>query len=369
MVGRIIIYILCLIGVFTLNVINESYIPFIVDVVFISVSVISLLIVLVLRQRVIISVKDNSFITDVGEPYRYRITVQNRSFLPLTFCSFGIKVCYSDKKSKKIKKKLNLLCPAHGEESNVIEITCPHCENVIISIDKIYVYDYLKIFKLGKRASLQSDLVVMPKLPDVEVMSHMSSQVGEGEDDLYSTVKPGDDNTEIFDIREYQGGDKIRNIHWKLSAKKETLMVKEYGLPLHEFDTVVIDMFKDGIDTGLLDEMFALLYGLVHTLTVRGFGFNVCFYDKTYFEGRIETQNDIHSLFAQLYGIEPYEYENTCTLMYCSQVPSKRRVFYVTSKYNEHVINNMRLLDETGPVYYLIPGHVTDSWMPVKFVE
>ena len=37
----------------------------------------------------------------------------------------------------------------------------------------------------------------------------------------------GNDFAEITDVREYRPGDRIKDIHWKLSAKKETLMVKE----------------------------------------------------------------------------------------------------------------------------------------------
>ena len=39
-------------------------------------------------------------------------------------------------------------------------------------------------------------------------------------------------NSEIYDIREYQIGDPLRSIHWKMSAKKDALLVKE---PLEEY--------------------------------------------------------------------------------------------------------------------------------------
>ena len=39
-------------------------------------------------------------------------------------------------------------------------------------------------------------------------------------------------NSEIYDIKEYQAGDPVKSIHWKMSAKKDKLMVKE---PLEEY--------------------------------------------------------------------------------------------------------------------------------------
>ena len=39
--------------------------------------------------------------------------------------------------------------------------------------------------------------------------------------------KRGYDATEVFDLREYQPGDSIRSIHWKLSEKFDTVLVRE----------------------------------------------------------------------------------------------------------------------------------------------
>ena len=40
-----------------------------------------------------------------------------------------------------------------------------------------------------------------------------------------------DDSSELFQIREYREGDQLRDIHWKLTAKREELMVKEHSFP------------------------------------------------------------------------------------------------------------------------------------------
>ena len=48
---------------------------------------------------------------------------------------------------------------------------------------------------------------------------------------MYDENSPGYDNSELFQVREYRPGDRIQNIHWKLTAKQEELMVKEHALP------------------------------------------------------------------------------------------------------------------------------------------
>ena len=65
----------------------------------------------------------------------------------------------------------------------------------------------------------------------------METQIAYGEStnmdsDEYSMKKAGYDPSETFAIREYQPGDRIRQIHWKLTEKFDNLMVRDYGLPI-----------------------------------------------------------------------------------------------------------------------------------------
>ena len=40
----------------------------------------------------------------------------------------------------------------------------------------------------------------------------------------------GYDPSELFDVREFQNGDRLQSVHWKLSARTDELMVKELSL-------------------------------------------------------------------------------------------------------------------------------------------
>ena len=54
----------------------------------------------------------------------------------------------------------------------------------------------------------------------------------------YSGARPGDDPGETFDIREYQEGDSIRQIHWKLTGKLDKMMIRQRSFPVD--DTILI---------------------------------------------------------------------------------------------------------------------------------
>ena len=51
------------------------------------------------------------------------------------------------------------------------------------------------------------------------------------------------DSAEIYDVREYQAGDRMQKVHWKLSARENTLYIKEFSYPLGA--TVVLLMEED----------------------------------------------------------------------------------------------------------------------------
>ena len=80
-----------------------------------------------------------------------------------------------------------------------------------------------------------------------------------GMSELEESQAKGNDFAEITDVREYRPGDRIKDIHWKLSAKKETLMVKERTSVAQSQVVLVLDLSGQR-DT--VEEVLGLAYGL-----------------------------------------------------------------------------------------------------------
>lgn len=106
------------------------------------------------------------------------------------------------------------------------------CGTIRFSIRKCMIYDVLSIMKIKKQIKELRDVLVLPKchLIPIEVTRKTREFISEAEE--YSDRESGDDSTEIYQVRAYQNGDALRDIHWKLSAKNEELLVKEHGRPL-----------------------------------------------------------------------------------------------------------------------------------------
>lgn len=133
---------------------------------------------------------------------------------------------------KKIRYEVLFQTMACGEE----EIICK----------EIIFYDILGLTSIRIQPLTTRRVMVSPRPVPVQLLSgSVPSDQREGEQLDYQ--KRGNDTSEVFDLREYQPGDDVRSIHWKLSSKLDHLIVKESGYSSH-FDTIVL--FDGGLKTG-----------------------------------------------------------------------------------------------------------------------
>ena len=51
-------------------------------------------------------------------------------------------------------------------------------------------------------------------------------------------AKPGGGFYDFYELRQYQSGDSLKNIHWKLSSKQDELIVREPCEPI--FNKLII---------------------------------------------------------------------------------------------------------------------------------
>jgi uncharacterized protein (DUF58 family) len=110
-------------------------------------------------------------------------------------------------------------------------LTSSRCGRVRVGVKSVEVRDLFGISARTVAAEAQCLVTVLPETfaPALVLTSAMSLDL-EGVE--YSAIKPGFDPSERFGIREYQPGDGVNSIHWKLSEKYDQLMVKQASLPI-----------------------------------------------------------------------------------------------------------------------------------------
>lgn len=139
-----------------------------------------------------------------------------------------------------------------------------HSGSLIFTVDEVKVYDFLMLFSLKKNFSENNScrITVLPKGKIATASSSIKSGT-EGDSNEYSKKLAGDDPSEIFDIRNYREGDRIRRIHRWLSEKHDTIIVKDFGEPVSEGVLILVD-FSENLD--LSEAALDLLYGIINNL-------------------------------------------------------------------------------------------------------
>lgn len=184
----------------------------------------SFLLGIFLRQSVELSISAASLVENRQNEFLFSIHVDNPSILFANNCVVFITVS-NELFGEKTTHSINIPVNPFTESSTVYPVKSSHCGVITISIDSIRIYDIFNLFRFDKNLELTHEISVFPDSGIIDDTFNMN--FSEGYNDLEESTIKGNDTSEVSEIREYIPGDKLQNIHWKLSAKKDILMVKD----------------------------------------------------------------------------------------------------------------------------------------------
>lgn len=132
----------------------------------------------------------------------------------------------------------------------MISVNCLHKYrgSYTAEIRKISMYDPLRIIKLTKKPKKEMQQVFLPRkigLGDLTVVS-------ENDRSSAPTRIMTGDKEDFSHVREYRIGDMIQLVHWKLTAKQDELMIKQFDEITDKRAAVLCDYSFEGNETGLL---------------------------------------------------------------------------------------------------------------------
>ena len=188
-----------------------------------SVPVVSLLTALVLQAGFRYEQRLDCSSATKGETVTYRLKVINKS--PLLLHSIAVAFHSTGTVFARELCGRSLSAPPLSAAVHEILLPCKCRGAYDIGVSEIRLSDYLGLFSLRQHVKPLAVLTVYPRIVTIPTFPVLTG--AEGEPGMHGTR--GSENTEsISDIRKYASGDRLRSIHWKLSAKKEELMVKNY---------------------------------------------------------------------------------------------------------------------------------------------
>lgn len=204
---------------------------------------------------------------------------------------------------EKGKMKIRFSVDAGKKRGRRIPVVIHHCGNVSVQVKKVKIYDYLNLFAItaGKNFERQ-DILVMPPLKEIYLGQNRWYNETTQDSDRFSIYKKGDDPSEIFDIREFKDGDRIQQVHWKLSSKTGHYMVKEGSLPLAKVVHIFLDLCAASREDA--DELIQGIYSISMQLLGQKVPQNYIWYDNVneiIQEHLIEQEEELFWMFEDLF--------------------------------------------------------------------
>lgn len=180
---------------------------------------------------------------------------------------------------------------------SAVQIPTNHCGALRYTLSKGRVYDYLGLFALPIHLP---EIGLCEVWPEAREPSH-TPNLSQFQSRSFRP-KYGGGFSELHELREYRPGDQMRDVHWKLSAKADDLIVREPMEPNRGQAVVSLDLAGTRQE---LDSTLAILLWISGWLIGREVTFDVCWIDPVRFEAQSRTvteQSDLTALVQQLLG-------------------------------------------------------------------
>lgn len=199
-------------------------------------------------------------VCEAGEKNDVTITVKNPAWIPISRLCLCLQV-ENKMSGQKTAYPVLVSVPARNEISVSLSLSSEHCGSVwlilkwIQLIGTIPVYSWKRKVKRTEsdKKNTAAEIVVVPHIQELSVEISQGTRNFSVDWDSYEALRPGDNVAQIYQIREFQPGDRLQHVHWKLSARMEDWMVKEFSR--HEGASVIIAVDWKGESFESLDRM------------------------------------------------------------------------------------------------------------------
>ena len=169
--------------------------------------------------------------TPRGLPCLFKLTVRLTSLLPLA--PLGLRVTLPSGRQSEFALPVRTL----GETESENEFACPHVGVYAVGVTHLRFRDCFGLFSLTHR--VRAALPELAVLPNPAQARELSFSPGEGETTAIDRANA--DRTTPADTRAWQEGDELKRVHWKLSMRRQELMVRTYETPQRMDALILLD--------------------------------------------------------------------------------------------------------------------------------
>ena len=229
-----------------------------------------------------------------GENIGIMLGVENSSFFTSLKCVTDICITNSYYKDEGVK---NFECPVMPKRLLKMPVVCKTSSvgKYTISIKRFSVYGLLGLVYFCRDCDISDSFFVLPQYTPLD--DSLKAGLLAGKCDNEDETKKGNEYADTSDIREYIPGDRIKDIHWKLSAKREKLLVKER---INTSENQVVIWMDSSEGRKLCSELLSVTYSLIHEYVKTGELCRLIWFDYVQKEVMYADMDNIKQLYITI---------------------------------------------------------------------
>lgn len=191
-----------------------------------------------------------------NEELPIQLKVYNKIFFLV--CRVRVKLIIRNELLQQEQTRTFFITASHSGQTVEQIISSQYCGMLSCSIAELRIYDALGLFSFRKKSESSYFIAVLPSIYPLRAIN--STILQDVLNNVPSIIMKGNDPSEIIDIREYREGDQQARFHWKLSAKYNQLMVKDFGDPISYDVLIMFDLNGTSNEqlSGLLDAVYSI---------------------------------------------------------------------------------------------------------------
>lgn len=275
----------------------------------IFLAVFSIVILLSLYRKISVQISIPIPVAERGQKVNVCLRVRNRGWFPSSRMRIRL-VCRQQFGAEQQTFTILSAVADRGETTERADISAVFSGRVFVTVKELLISDYLGILTLKIRTGEEAYFHVMPEIYDVPLLVSEQARRFSGDSDTFDEKKGGDDVSEIFQIREYRGGDRMQRVHWKMSARMDELMIKEYSLPLGCPVVLFLSFQRTGKKRENFDRMLSAALSVSFALAREQCRHYLAWYqadEQRILRARIESEEQIYEALELVFGAISYD--------------------------------------------------------------
>lgn len=234
----------------------------------------------------------------------FEIYIENSSLVPISLVKIFIEV---KNKVTEEKRQIFLIFSLGSKKSlrERISMKDEYCGAVEVTVSDIRISDSFKIFEKSFEGEKKGMGLIVPHIGKTIIPKEYLDTFNM-ESYTYSQYKKGSELGEVFGIRDYESGDSLKAVHWKISAKVGELTVKIPSFPIENNIALILDKHlydSERLSYKQKNDLMEMYFTVSHTLIQRDISHSLGFYNgenKVFEIKKIDSVQDIWEIMEDI---------------------------------------------------------------------